>query len=290
MFSVVIPSLDSPIINTVVAALQAQTRPDLLHEVIVVGQDRHGLVPDDVVFLQTPCPVPAAGARNQGALAASGKYVLFIDSDCVAEPDLIERIARQHQAGRPVVGCSIAPGGDSYWMQSDHVLIFADFLPGSEPGERPFLPSGCCSVERALFLEFNGFDERFPGAAGEEVDLCLRLRERGVGLFFEPGTGVRHCHPRISASSVWNHLRRFGQIQVTLWRRHPELARPPLGGRLRPLSGLLTATAPLLALADVARLLGRRPAMRAYWHLAPGMIWARTAWYWGVVEALLATA
>jgi hypothetical protein len=114
------------------------------------------------------------------------------------------------------------------------------------------------------------------------------LRERGVELYFEPRSGVRHCHPRISAATVWAHLRRFGQVQVTLWRRHPELAHPPLGGQLRRLSGLLTATAPLLASADVMRLLGSRPAMRAYWPLAPGMIWARTAWYWGVVEALLA--
>jgi GT2 family glycosyltransferase len=246
-------------------------------------------VPPDVCFVETPRPVPAAVARNLGARHATGTHVLFVDSDCVAAPDLLERLAEHHRAGRPVVGGNIAPGGDSYWMRCDHVLIFADFLPGTLAGERPFLPSGCCCIERELFLSMGGFDERFPGAAGEEVDLCLRMRARGIPLYFEPCSGVRHCHPRISAATVWTHLRRFGQVQVRQWRRHPELARPPLGGNLRPLSGLLTACAPLLATLDVLRILKRSRALRSYWLLAPGMIWARTAWYWGVVEALMAT-
>ena len=289
MFSVVIPSLHSPIIDTVVAALRAQTRPDLLHEIIVVGQDRFGRMPAGVTFVATPRPVAAGTARNLGARRASGHYVLFIDSDCLASADLLEQMTMHHQAGRPVVGGHVVSSNPSYWMQSDDMLVFADYRPGSTPGERIFVPSCCCSIKRDVFLAAGGFDERFPGAAGEEVDLCLRLRERGIPIYFEPATGVGHKHARANAAAVWHHLRRFGQVQVTLWKRHPEAMPAPLGGRLRPFTGLLTALAPLLATADVAACLARTSSTAAAdWRFAPGMIWARTAWYWGIVEGLLA--
>jgi len=219
---------------------------------------------------------------------ATGQILLFIDSDCVAAPDLVERLLARHTEGHTIVGGSIAPGNDDYWMQCDHVLIFADFLPSTHSGQRPFLPSGNCSIRRDLFLAMGGFDQQFPGAAGEEVDLCLRLREQGHALFFDANARVDHCHPRISAATVWNHLRRFGQVQVTQWRRHPQLSQAPFGGRLRPFSGLLLALSPLLSLWDVARTFAASPALLAYVHLGPGMIWARMAWYWGITEALLA--
>lgn len=288
MISIVIPSLHSPLIDRVVAALQAQTARQSIREIIIVGQDRHQRVPASVTFIRTERPISAAAARNLGARQADAEILLFIDSDCIAEPELVERLLHRHSQGYQIVGGSIAPGTEDYWMQCDHMLIFADFLPSTQAGERSFLPSGNCSIRRDLFFSLNGFDERFPGAAGEEVDLCLRLRKAGHSLFFDPTAQVNHCHARISAATVWNHLRRFGQVQVVQWQRHPDLEPPPLGGHLRRLSGILTASAPLIALADVMRLFLGAPALRPKLHLLPGMVWARTAWYWGVVEAILA--
>jgi GT2 family glycosyltransferase len=286
--SIVIPSLNSAQIARVVEALQRQTAQRQILEIIVVGRDERGLLPGGVLFIDTGRPISAAAARNRGARAAAGEYLLFIDSDCVAAPDLVERLLAAHAHGRPAVGGSIAPGNDDYWMRCDHMLIFSAFLPETPPGPRPFLPSGCFSIQRELFLEQGGFDERFPGAAGEEVDFCLGLRERGIELFFEPHAQVAHCHARLSPAVVWSHLRRFGQVQVTIWQRRPRLAAAPLGSRLRLFSSAILAWAPLLATLDIARLFGRSPTLRRHWRLAPGMAWARTGWYWGVAEALLA--
>lgn len=287
--SIIIPSLHSPLIDQVVAALQHQSAREYIREIIVIGQDQHGLMPQGVTFIETPRPISAAAARNLGARHASGTYLHFIDSDCVAAPDLIKHIHKHHAAGHIIVGGSIALGSNDYWVMCDHMLIFSNYLPGTAPGERPFLPSGNFSIERELFFQFGGFDERFPGAAGEEVDLCIRLHAAGYPLLFEPRAEVAHRHPRIEAHIVWKHLRRFGQVQVIIWKRHPEQTAAPLGGNLRPLSGILVACAPLLALRDIVRIFGTTPALWQYWRLIPGMIFARIAWYWGIVEALLAT-
>jgi hypothetical protein len=45
--------------------------------------------------------------------------------------------------------------------------------------------------------------------------------------------------------------------------------------------------APLLAVIDVLRRLWQRPGLRRWWYAAPGVIWARCAWYWGVAEAFM---
>jgi GT2 family glycosyltransferase len=284
VISVVIPNLHSPLIDQVVEALERQTARDQIDEIIVVGQDRHRLVPHSATAITTPQPLAAAAARNLGARHARGAYLLFLDADCIAAPDLVDHLLDYYRRGCPVVGGSIAVRSDNYWVQCDHMLVFASYLPGVAAGERSYLPSGNLSVRREIFERIGGFDERFPGAAGEELDFCLRLRGAGHSLYFAPGAVVYHQHIRGTAKSIWIHLRRFGQITAKLWGMYPALFPAPLGGRLRQWSGLIIAAAPLLALRDVLRLYLVTPELRSYRRLIPGMVWAKMAWYWGVAE------
>jgi len=76
-------------------------------------------------------------------------------------------------------------------------------------------------------------------------------------------------------------------VTAKLWGMYPALFPAPLGGRLRQWSGLIIAAAPLLATRDVLRLYLATPELRPYWRLLPGMVWAKTAWYWGVAEMAL---
>jgi hypothetical protein len=56
---------------------------------------------------------------------------------------------------------------------------------------------------------------------------------------------------------------------------------------LRPLAGIILALSPLLALRDALALYRQTGSARAAWHLLPGVVWGKLAWYWGIVEALL---
>jgi GT2 family glycosyltransferase len=286
--SVIIPNLHSPLIGEVVAAVRQQTAAARIADVLVVGQDRFGRIPRGVTSIETQRPVSAAAARNLGARYARGDYLLFLDADCIAAPDLVERLLERHAEGRAVVGGGvvIAPGG--YWTDCDNLLIFAPFLSEAPAGLRAELPSLNLGIERALFTAFGGFDERFAGAAGEDTDLCLRLRAAGHELFFAPEARVTHRPARSSARAVWNHLRAYGRAYYRVQRQHPTLAASPLAHLPRALAGAVLAAAPLLALTDAVRLAATHPTIRRRPGLLPGIAWAKSGWYWGAVEARLA--
>jgi GT2 family glycosyltransferase len=232
--------------------------------------------------------VAAATARNLGAHLARGDDLLFLDADCVAAPDLLERLLERRRQGQSVVGGSVDLELGDYWRLCDNLLAFTPFLASTAPGPRPYLPSLNLSLRRALFLEVGGFDEHYPGAAGEDLDLSMRLRERGHTLFFEPGARVFHRPPRTTARSVARHLRAYGRAHLTVQRDHQGRAAPRLSPRLRPWAGLIMAAAPVLALADGLALLGRNPPLRRHWPCLPGIAWGKAAWYWGVAEGMLA--
>jgi GT2 family glycosyltransferase len=287
MISIIIPNLHSPLIGQVIAALAGQTARSSIREVIVVGQDRYGRIPAGVRFIPTPQPISPAAARNLGARLAGAEYLLFLDADCIAAPDLVERVLKCHRQGHVVVGGAVAPESGSYWTLCDNLLVFAPFLTSAGPGARPYLPSHAISIARGVFADLCGFDESFA-PTGEDMDLSLRLRARGYRLFFEPAASVAHRPPRASAGAIFNHLRSFGQGYYQLQKQHAALWRSPVAGLPRPSIGLLIALIPLLACKDILWQFARSRAIRAYPQAIVGMIWGRMGWYLGVVEGLLA--
>lgn len=287
MISIIIPNLHSPLIDQVIVALSRQTARASIREVIVVGQDRYRRIPADVRFVPTPQPVSPAAARNLGARLAGGDYLLFLDADCIAAPELVEQVLKCHQQGHAVVGGAVAPEIGSYWRLCDNLLVFAAFLSSASPGVRPYLTSTVISIARGVFAEIGGFDESFA-PTGEDMDLSLRLRARGYQLFFAPAASVAHRPPRVSAGAIFNHLRSFGRGYYRLQTQHAALWRSPVARLPQQSIGMLIALIPLLACKDIVWQFARSRALRAYPQAIVGMIWGRVGWYLGVVEGVLA--
>jgi len=123
--SVIIPNLNSSIIDQTVESVLGQDT-DLTFEVIVVGMDKYNLVEKyaKVHFIQTPQPVGAAEARNIGIRAAQGEWLLFIDSDCIAQPGWIETFTSAFNDGWQVVGGGVTSPKEPFWLLVYNLSMF----------------------------------------------------------------------------------------------------------------------------------------------------------------------
>jgi GT2 family glycosyltransferase len=160
-------------------------------------------------------------ARNTGMQAATGEIVAYLDDDAWPDPQWLHYLARIFEetgcwaAGGP----NVPPAGDGLVAEcvSDapgnptHVLLTdreAEHLPG------------CNLAIRKEHLEaIGGFDPRFR-AAGDDVDVCWRLRDRGGSLGFHPAALVWH-HRRGSLRTYWSQQVGYGRAEGLLESKWP---------------------------------------------------------------------
>jgi GT2 family glycosyltransferase len=272
-------------IDRVIYALLNQSESGLVHEIIVVGQDENCLVPPNIRFIETPYPASPAKARNIGARHATAEWLLFIDDDCIASVDLVSRYREAMSFSKSVLGGGVQFNSKPYWSLCDNLLVFTPFLTTQPRGAQIYLPSLNLCVRRDVFMKVGGFDENFPHAAGEDVDLSMRLRRDNNDLHFEPTAWVTHRPSRATARLVWQHLFRFGEVHPKLAQKYSDL----LPSKLNSLSPIVLRAlkwfSPFLALRDILILCAQNASVRAYPHTFFGLWWGKIAWYWGVTQA-----
>jgi glycosyltransferase involved in cell wall biosynthesis len=196
------------------------------YEVIVVDDGSTDATGD----LAEGCPVRVihtenrglSSARNTGCDAASGEIIAYLDSDAYPDPHWLQYLANTFLTtdivgvGGPnlpppgdggIAECvAAAPGGPTHVLISD---LVAEHIPG------------CNMAFRAAALrEIGGFDPRFR-AAGDDVDVCWRLQDRGWTLGFCPAALVWH-HRRNSVRVYWRQQRGYGRAEALLEDKWPE--------------------------------------------------------------------
>jgi glycosyltransferase involved in cell wall biosynthesis len=141
-----------------------------------------------------------ARMRNWGILEAAGEYVILIDGDMVLHPRLVGDHAARAARGRYLQGVRLPLteqatagylrrplplrpwrlGGApnlKYMIRSE---MLARFFSPHSPSPLTHVHACNQSFWRDDLVEVNGFDERFNGLGGEDVDLSARLASVGV--------------------------------------------------------------------------------------------------------------
>jgi GT2 family glycosyltransferase len=223
--SVVICSYNgSRTVRDTLDALQRVSYPDF--EVILVDDGSTDATPEIAAEYGVRCISTEnrglSAARNSGWQAASGEIVAYIDDDAYPDPHWLHYLAYKFMSGDwegvggpniapptdgPIADCvANAPGGPV------HVLVSDD--------EAEHIPGCNMAFRRDALAAIGGFDPRYR-TAGDDVDLCWRLQEKGGRIGFHAGAMNWH-HRRNSVAMYWRQQKGYGKAEALLEQKWPE--------------------------------------------------------------------
>jgi len=160
-----------------------------------------------------------ARARNTGAAAATGDWLIFVDADSHPSAELFADVAEQVVAGNCLAG------GATIRLDEDLLLVgmIARVWNFASRAGR-WLAGSFIFVEAGAFRRMGGFSHEL--FAGEELEFSQRLkklaRQTGKRLV------ILHRHPLVTSArkmrlyTLWDHVRLLAQVtwnRRTLTRR-----------------------------------------------------------------------
>ncbi len=205
-FTIVVPTFGRPRqLARCLEALERLESPAGGFEVIVVDDGSEppiDLEPSKARLIRQANGGPGA-ARNAGAAAAHGRFLAFIDDDCLPEPGWLAALARRLEerseviAGGPIVNHLTENPYSAAW----HVVMDAVYAHYNAGGDQARFFASCnMAVAAAGFAAIGGFDQGRFRMVSEDRELCDRWRSSGRPMSFVPGAVVRHA-PRLNLRS-----------------------------------------------------------------------------------------
>ncbi|MEY4483123.1 MAG: hypothetical protein RL693_575, partial [Verrucomicrobiota bacterium] len=206
-------------------ALGRQTYPH--HEVLLIDDGSTDSTPEiarsfDFVRYHRQDHAGLSAARNHGMKLAAGDLLAYTDDDCIPDEDWLLYLSSAFDApewvaaGGPNIpppprneteACvAAAPGAPSHVLINDEE---AEHLPGCN-----------LVIRKDALMAIGGFREEFT-TAGDDVDICWRLRNAGGKLRFVPAAVVWH-HRRFTVQAYLRQQSGYGHAEAMLMTHYPK--------------------------------------------------------------------
>ncbi len=166
----------------------------------------------DIRYVKGPRKGPASN-RNNGAGFASGEWIMFIDDDCIPSDKIVKSYL-------DAIG------------QNPGIEVFEGLIDADRPKkhlleESPLNLTGgymwSCNImlSKNVFKSLGGFDENFPFAAMEDVDLRVRVQKINKKFVFVKDASV--IHPWRFQDKLIQMTEKRGKSEDYFYKKHPEL-------------------------------------------------------------------
>jgi GT2 family glycosyltransferase len=227
--TIIIPTKDAAhLLGPCLLSLQKTSYRDF--EILLI--DNETTDPDALALMEQFCVrrIPLAGAfnfsraNNLGAAAASGDLLVFLNNDTeIMSDDWLDHLvyyAQQQDVG--AAGAllvyedeTVQHAGVVLGMRgtADHVMRgFPRDLDGYAGSlacahEVSAVTAACMIMRKSLFVEIGGFNEHYF-TAYQDLDLCLRLRSRGLRIIYTPRAVLVH-HESVSRQKYYDMVDRM---------------------------------------------------------------------------------
>lgn len=249
--SVIIPNYNrADALEQTLAALAKQTVPPETYEVIVVDD---GSTDASIPLLQNISTSysliliqqsngGAGAARNRGVCQAQSELLVFLDSDMIAAPGLLQQyLTASAQHPQALILGRQQPWPSAYQTLFDKATRYEWFRDlGSDFFSPTFyhVLSSSMAISRGNFEKVGGFDEGVgTGAhpATDDTDFGYRAQRMGIKLVYWPDALAYHNHPR----TLQQRCRQ--EYSTAMWtarmfQRYPEMqSLIPVFGEIQPI-------------------------------------------------------
>jgi len=241
--SVIIPTYNrKEILRSCVYALFAQNISHNKYEILVIDDGSNDGTKKMIEDMIEKAPVslryfkqfkkgPAA-AKNIGIKNSRGEIVLFINDDIIATPSLINEHLKFHDKNPDK---KIAVLGYATWHPKLKITPFMYWLENGGPqfdysgidsGKTDWRRFYTCniSLKKDFLLTYGLFDEDFPYASYEDIELGYRLADRGLAILYNRNAIGYHYHKIDSVLKYCKYRRKIiGRSHWLFYQKHPEL-------------------------------------------------------------------
>ena len=143
-------------------------------------------------------------------------FILLLNNDTEVDPDILNSFIQAKEK----YGDNNLYGGKIFYQDTPNLIWYAggnvnlkrakishrgirqnDSAEFSKPLQTDYITGCCLFTSMEVINQLNGFDERF-NMYGEDVDLCLRAKQKGINCYYWPDAKLWH---HISASIGGNY-------------------------------------------------------------------------------------
>lgn len=134
----------------------------------------------------------AAHARNQGAKAARGNILLFIDSDVTIYSDTLAKVAEAFSVN-PNISALFGSYDDQPWNSnflSQYKNLFHHYIHQTSQEDATTFWTGCGAIKKEVFLKIGGFNEQCRMM--EDIELGYKLKASNYKILLLKHLVVTH--------------------------------------------------------------------------------------------------
>lgn len=273
--SVIIPNLNSTLVGQTVKSIIKQ-ESNIKFEIFVVGLDQPKLLlkyQDSINHIDPGEKIPPGVARNLGVLHSKGEYLIFIDSDAIANDNFINGHLNAHKKkSNVIVGGSINFPKTPYLQLCDNIATFHEYMNHIPAGEKRIIPTVNMSVSRENFESLIGFNHN---PAGEDSDFSKRAIQNNFLIHFEPGIGVLHLPNRKTIKDLLQHSFKLGRYTTIFseFFNDGSLGKAVLRSKL-----IRLMFSPIITLLTVLKIYVLEKLPLEYWHTLPVVVLIKFSW------------